>query len=254
MLKKSFSKLLTLKFSRRVITVFMTAMMLTTYSGTFHVFAYPGVYEPKQDNAAATITLGLFSVVVFFAALMYLNRENNFAYAAAAAGTVASVGKDERDDSVIVNAVAESVGGKEEAVISNNNRTYLAEDFNLIGNLYTDGDIEIAGTVNGDINSKGKVILRSVVNGNLSANELHLLGGTLIGNITVDGKIFMDEKACVNGNIKAFECTSFGSVEGNLDVDGDLILDKNAYVKGDISARSICISKGVAINGHIDMK
>ena len=87
----------------------------------------------------------------------------------------------------------------------------------LDGNFTTRETTRIEGTVNGDVISEGTVILgeKAKINGNVQARNI-IVGGDIVGNVSVDGKI---------------EITASGSIEGDI-ATKSLIIDENAVFRG----------------------
>jgi cytoskeletal protein CcmA (bactofilin family) len=97
----------------------------------------------------------------------------------------------------------------------------ISEKTVLTGNLSSDLDIRVAGEMNGDISSKGKVIV---------ANS-----------------------AKIKGNISASEVDLAGVFKGNIKATTRVILRSNARVDGDIQTKSIVIEEGSIFNGALKM-
>ena len=91
----------------------------------------------------------------------------------------------------------------------------------LYGDISTEGDIRIDGTVNGSITSKAKTVI----------------GATGI----VEGDVF-----CQNAYVD-------GRVNGNIEVSELLILSKTALVTGDIRIKKLVVEEGAQFNGLCSM-
>ncbi len=89
------------------------------------------------------------------------------------------------------------------------------------GNINSEGDIRIEGTVNGNIKVKGKVI---------------------IGN---SGK--------VTGDIDCAFCDISGSVSGKLNITNSLTLKASANYNGEITTKKLVIEPGAVFNGSCKM-
>ena len=97
----------------------------------------------------------------------------------------------------------------------------LSEGTHMKGDINAKSDIRVAGTVEGEAISKGKLI------------------------ITISGKI--------KGNITSNEADIAGSVEGQVKVSDKLTLRKNAVIDGDIHAKTLIVEEGAQINGSCRM-
>ncbi len=131
--------------------------------------------------------------------------------------------------------------------------TYLAPNSAMEGKLQTEGDVEVAGSFNGDIIAKGKVTLHSNMQGNITAASLQLMGCCLVGNIVSSGQVLLDRTASVTGNVMAGELISSGKIKGDLEVKGNIALNDSAAVEGNIVTRTMTMSQGATITGGVKM-
>lgn len=97
----------------------------------------------------------------------------------------------------------------------------ISEGTNLKGTINSQNDIRVAGRVNGEAISKGKLILTS--------------------------------SGVVEGNVKSAEADIAGKVEGELRVSNKLILRKSAVIDGDIYTKSLVVEEGAQMNGACRM-
>lgn len=97
----------------------------------------------------------------------------------------------------------------------------ISEGTNLKGDLRAEADIRVAGMVEGEAVSKGKLI------------------------ITVSGKI--------KGNVTSKEADIAGKIEGQVKVSNKLTLRENAVVDGDIYVKTLIVEEGAQINGSCRM-
>lgn len=97
----------------------------------------------------------------------------------------------------------------------------LSEGTKLKGDLNSQTDIRIAGTVEGEAISKGKLI------------------------ITGSGRII--------GNISSADSDIAGRVEGEVKVSGKLTLRESAIIDGNIYTKTLIVEEGAQINGSCRM-
>lgn len=97
----------------------------------------------------------------------------------------------------------------------------ISEGTNLKGDVRAEADIRVAGMVEGEAISKGKLI------------------------ITVSGKI--------KGNVTSKEADIAGKIEGQVKVSNKLTLRENAVVDGDIYVKTLIVEEGAQINGSCRM-
>lgn len=97
----------------------------------------------------------------------------------------------------------------------------ISEGTKLKGNVNSQNDIRVAGVIEGEANSKGKLI------------------------VTGNGKIV--------GNVKSADADIAGKVEGEVKVSNKLTLRENAVVDGNIYTKMLIVEEGAQINGSCRM-
>ncbi len=112
--------------------------------------------------------------------------------------------------------------------LSKKNGEYASNSINLIGatttingEVDTESDIRIDGKVNGDINSKAKVVL--------------------------------GESGRVEGNLYCQNADLTGQVQGNVYIKDLLYLKEKSKVDGDIHTKRLVVDKGAQFNGQCKM-
>lgn len=97
----------------------------------------------------------------------------------------------------------------------------ISEGTKLKGDLNSQTDIRIAGTVEGEAVSKGKLI------------------------VTGNGR--------VKGNITSSDSDIAGRVEGEVKISGKLTLRESAIIDGNIYTKTLIVEEGAQINGSCRM-
>ena len=93
----------------------------------------------------------------------------------------------------------------------------------------------------------------TVINGNIESNNDIRIDGSLIGNISSKTKILIGTEGSVTGDIKCQQADIAGKVTGKLKVAELLQLNDNANVKGDIYAGKLQIDPSATFNGQCHM-
>jgi len=93
----------------------------------------------------------------------------------------------------------------------------IASDVTITGDLITEGDIQMDGTVVGDVKSRTLTI---------------------------------GEEAQIEGSIAAKDLRVFGAVVGQVEAES-VSLSKNAKVKGDIVHHNLTIEQGATLEGNL---
>jgi len=110
---------------------------------------------------------------------------------------------------------------KEEEIISGVAETIVGTSVKLKGNLRSDGDITVDGSVNGEIKTKGVV------------------------NIGVNAHVI--------ANVKAKRVVVSGTVQGNIEATEQLNITETGRIYGDIVANVLSISAGAIFTGKSTM-
>ena len=87
------------------------------------------------------------------------------------------------------------------------------------------------------------------VAGNLEAAGFTRVDGDIDGNLVVDGKLIIGDKARIRGNVSANSVIIGGVVVGNIIVSEDVQLFSTASIVGDIIARKIRLDSQVLLQG-----
>jgi cytoskeletal protein CcmA (bactofilin family) len=74
----------------------------------------------------------------------------------------------------------------------------------IVGNIETNGDIRIDGNIEGNVNSKGKLVIgaNGFVKGEVVCSNAEI-SGSLLGKLTVSDLLSFKASSKVNGDIKA---------------------------------------------------
>lgn len=78
----------------------------------------------------------------------------------------------------------------------------ISEGTTLKGDLNTESDVRIAGEVQGEVRSKGKIIITGTgkIVGNINSADADI-SGRIEGEVTVSRKLSLREKSVIDGNI-----------------------------------------------------
>jgi len=81
-------------------------------------------------------------------------------------------------------------------------RNIIGKNTTFIGDIISDGDFRIDGTIEGKIKTKGRLILgkQGLIKGNVSCNNADI-EGTINGTLTVDQLLTLKKTAKVQGDV-----------------------------------------------------
>lgn len=119
----------------------------------------------------------------------------------------------------------------------------------IVGDVTTEGSIDVIGTVNGNIDALGKLNITGHINGNSKAAEVYCENAKINGEVSSAGAVKIGSSSVIIGNISATSAVIAGAVKGDIDVRGPVILDASAIVMGNIKSKSVQINNGAVIEG-----
>ena len=139
----------------------------------------------------------------------------------------------------------ETFGARTEAVIPH--------DMVINGNITTKSNMNIAGSVVGDILCEGNIFLQGTVQGNVNAGNITIQNGNLQGDVAVQENAIIEQGSNLKGNLSAQNVYTNAYTEGKINAGGMVELKSQAYVKGDVTAKLFTVSAGAKIKGMVSI-
>lgn len=93
----------------------------------------------------------------------------------------------------------------------------------------------------------------TILNGDIKSDTDIRIAGTVEGEARTDGKIIMTASGKVAGNLSAKEADIAGTVDGEIKVSARLTLRSGAVVEGNIYTKTLIVEEGAQINGICKM-
>ncbi len=93
----------------------------------------------------------------------------------------------------------------------------------------------------------------TVITGDLTSESDARIDGTVNGNIKVKGKVIIGSAGKVTGDIACAFCDIEGKVKGRLTISDSLTLKSTANYEGEISTKKLIIEPGAVFNGSCKM-
>ncbi|MBL7812314.1 MAG: polymer-forming cytoskeletal protein [Bacteroidetes bacterium] len=91
------------------------------------------------------------------------------------------------------------------------------------------------------------------VTGDLASDGDIRVDGTIEGHVTVKQRLVLGEAGLIAGDIEALDAIVAGLLKGNIRVEQTLILKSSARIEGDITTDKIVIESGAQFNGRCTM-
>ncbi len=99
------------------------------------------------------------------------------------------------------------------------------------------------------------VIAKStIIVGEIKSDGDYRIDGTLEGNLTIKGKVIIGADGVVKGNIIASSADIEGTTSGNLKVEKTLTVKAIATISGDVVVGKLSIEPGAAFNASCVMQ
>lgn len=129
--------------------------------------------------------------------------------------------------------------------------TIIAEGDEIHGDLKCTGDLELYGTITGNITGSGSLKLCGTLTGDAEGAAVEVRGSFIKGNISAAGRVEVDSAATVLGNVKAQALTLSGKIRGDVDIAEGLTLAETAVVLGKISTGRITVAEGALFRSEV---
>ncbi|HYX07241.1 MAG TPA: polymer-forming cytoskeletal protein [Bacteroidales bacterium] len=104
-----------------------------------------------------------------------------------------------------------------------------------------------------DSNSINLVGIGTVITGDINSNGDIRIDGTLNGNLVTKGKVVIGETGKANGEINCKNSDVSGEIEGKIIVSELLSLKATSKINGDIIANKLAIEPGAKFTGNCNM-
>lgn len=117
------------------------------------------------------------------------------------------------------------------------------------GDVSTEGSMDLVGTVVGNISVLGKLNVTGCIQGDSRAAEVYADRAKITGEINSQGSVKIGNSSVIIGNIFASSAVIAGAVKGDIDIHGPVLLDSTAIVMGNIRSKSVQINNGAVIEG-----
>jgi cytoskeletal protein CcmA (bactofilin family) len=96
-----------------------------------------------------------------------------------------------------------------------------------------------------------RLVSGTKLKGDLITESNLRLDGTILGSISCQGKFVLGESGKLEGNLVSLEAEIEGTIQGDLVVDGLLLLRKSANIIGSVQTGRLVIEDGAQIKGNI---
>ncbi len=102
-------------------------------------------------------------------------------------------------------------------------------------------------------NSTSLIGIGTTVKGDIISNANMRIDGTVVGNINSTAKVIIGPNGKIEGDIIAQQADVVGKITGNVNVKELLQLKNNSVVNGNIAAGKLMVEPDAIFNGHCNM-
>lgn len=143
-------------------------------------------------------------------------------------------------------------GGSEKPYFETEETTVISRNTIIDGNIRSFANIDIEGSVKGDVQITKNASLSGKIIGDLSCNNAAMQGSSMQGNVISKGQVVMDKDSLILGDIATQYLDLNGKVRGNLEVGGKAEFKTDAIIFGNINASTITVLDGATIQGFVN--
>jgi cytoskeletal protein CcmA (bactofilin family) len=127
----------------------------------------------------------------------------------------------------------------------------ITREATVLGDIITQGHIDIVGRVKGNIDAKGDVAIHGIVRGDVGGSKIGLYDCRVKGNLDAALGVIVDESSIIGGDVKTKNIIFDGKVKGNIDAENVVVLRSHSLTLGDVSAASLAVEPGAILNGTV---
>jgi cytoskeletal protein CcmA (bactofilin family) len=102
-------------------------------------------------------------------------------------------------------------------------------------------------------NTSNIITKGTTLEGNLESNGNIRIEGTVRGNVQTEAKIVLGHSSKIEGDVVAQNAEVEGELKGNIRVFDTLILKPSSLIHGDITTNKLIVESGAAFNGACRM-
>ena len=175
-----------------------------------------------------------------------------------AAGTTVEVTATEYASLAVPVAVAEPAGSSipsgmpaGDGSVQERGISIISSEATVLGDIITEGHIDVIGKVRGNIAAQGDVAVHGQVRGNIDGEKIGLYNSRVKGNLSAGQGVIVNNTSIIDGDVTTKNIIFDGKVRGNIAAESVVVLRSNSYCLGDVTAASLAVEPGAVINGNV---
>ena len=103
-------------------------------------------------------------------------------------------------------------------------------------------------------NQQNMITEGTIVNGDIISEGDFRVEGTINGSLKTSGKIVVGKTGLIDGNIDAENADFEGGFTGNLKLNGTLVIRSSAYIEGEVIISKLSVEPGATFNATCSME
>jgi len=127
----------------------------------------------------------------------------------------------------------------------------ISKEATVLGDIITEGHIDIVGKVRGNVDAEGNVAVRGLVSGNLSGEKIGLYKCRVKGNLNAGTGVVIDSDSVIIGDVDTDNVVLGGKLKGDIKAMKMAVIRSDAYFLGDVETESLAVESGAVVNGNV---
>ncbi len=136
---------------------------------------------------------------------------------------------------------------------SSKQTTVISKGTVITGDIKSEGNLEIYGTVTGGITTTGNIKVNGKQVGDIQGSSITLSSCTVRGNVTATEDMNIDSDSVVIGDIRTKNLTINGRLQGNVQAKSSIVCQSNAILIGDLKAGTVTVNNGAKLQGKLEI-
>ena len=127
----------------------------------------------------------------------------------------------------------------------------ISKETTVLGDIITEGHIDIVGKVRGNVEAEGNVAVRGLVSGDLSGEKIGLYKCRVKGNLSAGTGVVIDSDSVIIGDVDTDNVVLGGKLKGDIKAVKMAVIRSDAYFLGDVETESLAVESGAVVNGNV---
>jgi len=127
----------------------------------------------------------------------------------------------------------------------------ISKEATVLGDIVTEGHIDIVGKVRGNVEAEGNVAVRGLVSGDLSGEKIGLYKCRVKGNLNAGTGVVIDSDSVIVGDVDTENVVLGGKLKGDIKAMKMAVIRSDAYFLGDVETESLAVESGAVVNGNV---